>query len=184
LRLGGEAGDHLILARRRTAVRAIGHFERIDQLASRPELIQHDLRGDAETGIGNHVIEHTRIGAVAGRGDAIGSNAVRRQRLPDGDVRGLIVIHRAADQQISRLELLELWERREWGKWWEWKAVITGKSSGGAYKAGYKKRDGQTCFKNLQPVTKAHSCNIHRKLPLLRPRTSRSPNVAEAPLPS
>ena len=164
LRFGGEAGDHLVLARRRTAVRAVGHFERVDQLAGGPQLIQHDLRGDAEAGIGNHIIPHGRIRAIIGGGDAIRSDAVRRQGFVDRDSRRLVVIDRTADQQISRLEL---------------NAVIIGKSARGAGESRYKKCNGQTCLKDRQPVKRAQPCTVHRKTPLFSLAHRGFANVAQ-----
>jgi len=119
LRFGRKARDHLVLGRCELAVRAVGDLERVDQIAGRLELIQHDLRGDTETGVGGLIVKDGRIGAICGRGHAIRRHAVgRQQRHASDDIRRVVVIHRAADQQISRLEF---------------DAVVVGKRARGAW---------------------------------------------------
>jgi hypothetical protein len=104
LRFGRKAGDHLI-AGRVVPVRAVGHFERVDQLAGRLELIEHDFRGDAEAGVSERIVPDIGISAVIRRGHAIGSDAVGRQLRPHGDVCRIVVVNGATEQQISLPEL-------------------------------------------------------------------------------
>ena len=70
LRFGRKAGHHLIPGRG-TPVRAVGHFERVDQFAGRLELIEHDFRGDAEAGVNQRIVPDIGIRAVVRRGHAI-----------------------------------------------------------------------------------------------------------------
>jgi hypothetical protein len=146
LRFGRKAGDHLVLVRRNPAIRAIGHLERIDQFTGRPELVQHDLCGNAETGVCGVIIPDIRIGTVRRRAHAIGSDAVRGQRRPHGDIGRIVVVYRAADQQISRSKT---------------SVIVVGKGAGGAHDSRQEKCDGQTRPKSRRPGEPARSRNIH-----------------------
>src|ERR1700733_4140425 len=86
---------------------AVRHLDRLQDVAAGQGeyLVNQDRGGDAEGPIDQRIVEHHRIGAVGGRGDAIGTDAVRRKLGdPGGDNVGRAIIDAPAQEQIARRE--------------------------------------------------------------------------------
>jgi hypothetical protein len=88
-------------------LRTVRDFEAIEEEAEGSDLIEEDLRGDSERGIGDDIVEDERIEAVVGRSGAwtCGLGAVGRKLRTDGDIVRIVVIDAAADDQIAGKEI-------------------------------------------------------------------------------
>src|SRR5262249_31006675 len=66
LRFGAEAGNHLILLRWNSFLRAVGDFEGVHQRTRSRDLIKKDFRGDAEAAVNQIVVPNQRVGTIVG----------------------------------------------------------------------------------------------------------------------
>lgn len=62
----------------RMRLRAVGHFERTDPRTGPGRLIENDLRGDTEAGVGEGVVEDLWISAAGRGGHAVRADAAGR----------------------------------------------------------------------------------------------------------
>src|SRR5216683_1294577 len=92
-----------VSARPGTAPRSVGNLHRAHQAPGRGDLVEEGRRRYAETGVGQVVVPHLRIRAVA-VGHVTAAHAARRQdRYPRLDVGRLV--HRPAHQQVPGPEV-------------------------------------------------------------------------------
>ncbi len=88
-------------------LRTVRDFEAIEEEAEGSDLIEEDLGGDSERGIGDVIVEDEWIESVVRRRGAwaYGLGAVGRKLRADGDIVRIVVIDAAADDKIAREEM-------------------------------------------------------------------------------
>ena len=89
------------------ALGAVWHFEAVNHKAEGQDLVQIDLRSDAEAGVIGIVVPDGWVGPVEGsasscRASALSARAIGRQDRADLDVVGIVVVHATADYQVTR----------------------------------------------------------------------------------
>src|SRR5579862_2133078 len=107
---GTEAGYELIFPAGDAVLEVVRHFDRINQPAPGRDLVEINLRSDAEARVVDVVVPDEGVGAVvgcSGRGSAASrsSGAVGRKNLALGDIGRVVVVDTAAHYEIAREKL-------------------------------------------------------------------------------